>query len=417
MAILEAFRIALGALRAHRLRSALTMLGMIIGVGAVVALLAFGNGYGRFLDEQFDKLGVGAFYIFPGALTRKISDQPTPRLTAADAAALRDTSAAPAIRATAALIEDRATVSAGTGRFTYAIMGAEPPYFAITNQTLATGRLYTALEEENRARVALIGRTVAERVFGGAALATGRRINVNGVGLEVIGVIDTSASFVGDPKETIFLPYRTARDWLFRNQFDRRVDVSEIIVQAHGREQVQEAIKQATQIIRARHGLTYQNSGFTVFNLEDLAQQIGAVVTGFNAFLGIVAGISLLVGGIGIMNIMLVSVAERTREIGLRKAVGARRRDILWQFLIEALVLSLFGGLVGVLLGYALSPIGTLLLQGMGGPNETTGATATVTLESVTLAVGVAGSIGLFFGIYPAWLAARLHPIDALRTE
>lgn len=417
MAFLEAFRIALNALRIHKLRSALTMLGMIIGVGSVVALLAFGNGYGRFLDEQFDKLGVGAFYLFPGSITRKINDQPTPRLTAADAAALRDATAAPAIRTSAALIENRATVSAGAERFTFNIMGAEPPYFDITNQTIALGRIYTNVEEESRARVAVIGSSVAEQLYGATALAPGRRITINGVGFEVIGVIDTSATFTGDPKRTIFMPYRSAHDWLFRNQFDRRVDVSEIIIQAQSREQVQEAIRQATEVIRARHGLTYQNNGFTVFNLEDLANQIGAVVAGFNAFLGVVAGISLLVGGIGIMNIMLVSVTERTREIGLRKAVGAKRLDILWQFLIEALVLSLFGGLAGVLLGYALSPLGTLLLQGMGGPDGTSGAAATVTLDSVALAVGVASSIGLFFGIYPAWIAARLRPIDALRSE
>jgi putative ABC transport system permease protein len=418
--LIESIRLALGSLRANKLRSVLTMLGIIIGVGSVIALLAFGNGYGAFLDAELNKLGAGSFYVFPGSDSRRADNQQPPQLTSADAEAIRSSGRAPNVVAVAAIVSDQVNVTAGGERATYNLMGTEPPYFTITTNTLGAGSYYTGADETARARVAVIGLKVAERLYGSPALAVGQRLTINGVGFEVVGVLSTKPGFAGDPQRQVFVPYRTARDWLMRNQFDRRVDVSEIIVQARSREVVQPAIREVTELLRERHRLTYQPNDFGIFNLEDIAQQIGAIVAGFNAFLGTVAGISLLVGGIGIMNIMLVSVTERTREIGLRKAVGARQRDILQQFLVEALVLSLVGGALGVLLGYALSPIGTLLLQGMGGGGEgfeTSDARAVVTSGSVLLAAGVAGTIGLVFGFFPALQAARMRPIDALRTE
>ena len=416
MNLLESIWLALGSLRANKLRSVLTMLGIIIGVGSVIALLAFGAGYGAFLDAELDKLGAGAFYVFPGTDSRRADARQPPQLTSADAEAIRMSGRAPSVAALAAMIVDRANVAAGRERASYDLVGSEPPYFTITANTLAAGSYYSEADEDARARGAVIGLKVAERLYGAPALAVGERLTINGVGFEVVGVLSTKPGFAGDPQRQVFVPYHTARSWLFRNQFDRRVDVSQIIVQARSRELAQPAIREVTELLRERHRLSYQPNDFGVFNLEDIARQIGAIVTGFNAFLGTVAGISLLVGGIGIMNIMLVSVTERTREIGLRKAVGARRRDILQQFLVEALVLSLVGGALGVLLGYALAPVGTLLLQGMGG-GQTDDARAVVTLGSVLLAAGVAGGIGLVFGIFPALQAARMRPIDALRTE
>jgi putative ABC transport system permease protein len=416
MNIIESIRLALGALRANKLRAVLTMLGIIIGVGSVIALLAFGAGYGAFLDAELNKLGAGAFYVFPGTDSRRADATQPPQLTAADAEAIRSDGRTPSVAAVAAMVSDRANVAANGVRATYDLVGTEPAYFSITSNTLGVGSYYTDADEQARARVAVIGLKVAERLYGSPALALGERLTINGVGFEVVGVLSTKPGFAGDPQRQIFVPYQTARSWLMRNQFDRRVDVNQIIVQARTREEVPQAIREVTELLRERHRLTYQPNDFGIFNLEDIAQQIGAIVAGFNAFLGTVAGISLLVGGIGIMNIMLVSVTERTREIGLRKAVGAKQRDILQQFLVEALVLSLVGGLLGVLLGYALSPIGTLLLQGMGG-GETDDARAMVTSGSIMLATGVAAGVGLVFGFFPALQAARMRPIDALRTE
>jgi putative ABC transport system permease protein len=415
MNIIESFRLALSSLRANKLRSILTMLGIIIGVGSIVALLAFGTGYGNFLDNELRKMGSGAFYIFPGTVNRRVDQQSTPQLTAADAAALREPGATRSVASAAAVINGNSQVTGGGERGTYAITAAEPAYLTITTNELGAGRFYTPEEEAGRARVAIIGLKVAERLYGGIGTALGERITIDGVTFEVIGVLITKPGFAGDPQKSILMPYSSGRSWLFRNQFDRRVDVSQIVIQARSRDQVDAAVREATELLRARHRLTYQPNDFTVLNLEQLMQQIGAIVAGFNAFLGVVAGIALLVGGIGIMNIMLVSVTERTREIGLRKAVGAKRWDILQQFLIEAIVLCLVGGLLGVGLGYLMSPLGTIMLQSMVQGDTT--AQAVVTPGAIFLATGMAALVGLVFGFFPALQASRLNPIDALRTE
>jgi putative ABC transport system permease protein len=221
-------------------------------------------------------------------------------------------------------------------------------------------------------------------------------------------------SIGADPAEAIFIPYQTGLARLFRNQTSDSINVSIMTVKARSVPEIDEAIRQVTAILRDEHRLTYQDNDFTIINPEQIAAQFNVVIGGFNAFLGLVAGISLLVGGIGIMNIMLVSVTERTREIGLRKAVGARRRDIMLQFLIEALVLCLIGGAFGILLGYTLSLAGTFILIELF---NTAGAAASVSLANVILATSIAAAIGLAFGFFPALQAARLNPIDALRTE
>lgn len=415
MQLREIVRIAITALRANKLRSLLTMLGIIIGVSAVISMLALGNGFSRFLSAELNQLGVGVFYITPSLSSDQIGRNAEPRLTAADAQAILRSGRAPSVRAVAVEYSGRLPVSAGGERYRYEVKGVSQSLFRIRAVHLSAGRLFTQEEADQRARVALIGRTVASTLFGGHAAALGRRISINGVSFEVIGVTSAQAGGAdgGDPTRQVTVPYETAVSRLFRAQITPRVDVIQVTVQAVSRERVRDAIAEVTALLRERHRLSGPLNDFSILNLEQVAQQTASISGGFNLFLGCVAGISLLVGGIGIMNIMLVSVTERTREIGLRKAVGARGRDILLQFLVEAVVLSLIGCAIGIAIGYGLAPLGTLLLAGLG----TGGGIASVPLSAVALATGVSIVVGVVFGIVPAIRAARLNPIQALRSE
>ncbi len=421
MSLIESFRIAWASMLTHKLRALLTMLGIIIGVGAVVGLLAIGDGYSKWIDAEFDQLGVGTLYVNPQVDSEDEDETLRPRLTAADAEALLAPGRAPAVEFVVIELSRNGVVSAGGERFLFGVKGVTPTYFAVGDQALGDGRYFTEDEEQASARVAVIGDTVAQTLFGGIEGAVGQRVNVNGVPFEVVGVSVAKQSQAagavgrfGDPGEQIYMPYSTARDRLFRNEIDQRVDVSTMTVKVRDPSQMDEAVRQITQVLREEHRLTYQSNDFTVTNPEQLAAQFRTVTVGFSAFLGTIGGISLLVGGIGIMNIMLVSVAQRTREIGLRKAVGARRRDIMWQFLIEAVVLCLSGGLIGIGLGYLLSFGGTFLLYNL---SQDPTIRANVSLFSIILATSISAGVGIFFGLFPAMRAARLDPIKALRNE
>jgi putative ABC transport system permease protein len=415
--IVESIRIAFRALFSNKLRALLTMLGIVIGVGAVIGMLALGNGFQGFLNGQFAQLGAGNFYVAPFVDSNEIDVLTRARLSAADAAAITAPGRAPAVENVSIEWSGSVQASAGRERGTYDVRAVSAAWFSVTPQDLGPGRLFGADEDAARARVAVIGRNVAERLYGGMDAAVGQRLTLNGAGFEVIGVLATeegSFSIGADPAEAIFVPYNTGISRLFRNQTSQDVDVSIMTVKARSVPEIPEAIRQVTAVLRDEHRLTYQDNDFTIINPEQIAAQLNVVIGGFNAFLGLVAGISLIVGGIGIMNIMLVSVTERTREIGLRKAVGAKRRDILMQFLIEAVVLCLVGGMIGIGLGYLLSFIGTFVLVNLF---QAEGAVASVSLANILLATGIAAAIGIAFGFFPAVQASRLNPIEALRTE
>lgn len=417
MYLIESFRVALRALANNKLRSALTMLGIVIGVGAVIGMLALGNGFQQFLNDQFAQLGAGNFYVAPFVDSNRVDAITAARLSATDAEAIMAPGRAPAVVQVAIEFSGEAQASAGQRRGSYSVRAVNTAWFEVTPQDLAAGRLFTADEDRERARVAVIGKLVAEYLYGDTSSAVGQRLALNGVGFKVIGVLATepgSVSVGADPAEAIFVPYSTGVTRLYRNQISDRVNVSIMTVRARSVAEVDEAIRQVTMILREQHRLTYQDNDFTIINPEQIAAQLNVVVGGFNTFLGIVAGISLLVGGIGIMNIMLVSVTERTREIGLRKAVGAKRRDILLQFLIEALTLCLIGGAAGILLGFGLSLLGTFILVNLF---EAEGAVARVYVSNIALATGIAAAVGVIFGFFPALQASRLNPIEALRTE
>jgi putative ABC transport system permease protein len=417
MNLIESIRIAFRALFTNKLRALLTMLGIVIGVGAVIGMLAMGNGFQSFLNDQFAQLGAGNFYVAPFVDSNRIEALTRARLSAADQAAIMAPGRAPAVENVAIEWSDNAEVYAAGKRRTYSIRAVNAGWFDVTPQDLGAGRIFGVAEDEGRARVAVIGKNVAEEFFGGIDGAVGQRLTLNGAAFDVIGVLATeqgSVSVGADPAEAIFIPYNTGIARLFRNQTSADINVSIMTVKARSVGEIDAAIAQVTAALRDEHRLTYQDNDFTIINPEQIAAQLNVVIGGFNAFLGLVAGISLIVGGIGIMNIMLVSVTERTREIGLRKAVGAKRRDILMQFLIEALVLCLVGGGLGILLGYGLSFLSTIILVVLF---EAEGAVATVTMGNILLATGIAAAIGVAFGFFPALQASRLNPIEALRTE
>lgn len=415
--IFENFRIALVALATNKLRAFLTMLGIIIGVGAVIGMLALGNGFQQYLNGQFAALGVGNFYVAPFVSSNRADAIFSAQLSAADAAAILQPGRAPAVETLSIEYSGNVQAIANGTRRTYTVRAVSPEFFVVTPQDLGAGRLFGRDEETTRARVAVLGQNVATTLYGDVSSAVGQRIDLNGVGFEVIGVLTTPAGQISvgeDPADAIFTPYSTGVSRLFRNRVNDRINVEIMTVKVRDVSQLDEAIRQVTLILREQHRLTYQDNDFTIINPDQLSAQLNAVIGAFSAFLGLVAGIALIVGGIGIMNIMLVSVTERTREIGLRKAVGARRIDILLQFLIEALVLCLIGSLIGVGLGYLFSLAGTFVLVNLFAAE---GAVASVTWTSILLASGIAATIGIAFGFFPALQASRLNPIEALRTE
>ena len=410
MTIGQAFLEALESLSGNKLRSGLTVLGIVIGVAAVIAMLAVGKGAQESITGSINSIGTNLLVVFPGG---KEMDRFRP-LTMRDADALRDQLAAPSIEAVAPTLEIGGEVAYGGQQTSSPLIGVTPAYFQVRNVNLTEGEFITEEHVLGRASVVLLGPEVAETLFGHADGITGETVRINGQPFRVIGVLESKGGGAfGSEDNQMIVPLTTAKARLFgpkSGQSGDRIDV--IYVQAAGADLVSQAMEEMAQILRARHRITDEIDDFTIFTQQDLLAEAETITNVLTIFLGGIAGISLLVGGIGIMNIMLVTVTERTREIGLRKALGARKRDILTQFLTESSLLSLMGGMIGTLFGWLIS----FIVRQIAAANDAP-FTPVVGLDAILLATIFSAAIGLFFGIYPANRAAGLEPVEALRYE
>jgi putative ABC transport system permease protein len=409
MSILNNIRIALRALKANKLRSSLTVLGIVIGVAAVVALLSIGKGATQGITTQVEGMGtnlitVSAARMFgPGSASAS-----TESLLYSDYEAIATN--VDNIGGIAPYYQTQETVATSNRTSTYSVIGITPSYESVTLQSIDQGRFITSADGLAKKRVAVIGATVSSDLFEGLN-PIGRTIKINNVDFEVIGVLTskgTSGFMSGD--SNVLIPLETGYSKVFgtRARANGKYTLSSISISAATAESTDTVISQTETVLRSQHGLGLNDDlGFTVSSQAQMLSSLSSITSTLTALLGAIAGISLLVGGIGIMNITLVSVTERTREIGLRKAVGAPRKAILFQFLVETVTLSLIGGVLGIALGSAIAGIVTFL--GL--------ITATITVDVLVLSFTFSALIGLFFGIYPAWQASKLSPIEALRYE
>ena len=408
MPFTENISLALRGLSANKLRAALTMLGIMIGVAAVITLLAIGDGVNRYIADQFVGLGTNLIFVSPGDDPGLVEST----LTISDAEILADPAVVPDAQAVAP-VYFRGIELRYQGRVHESQMQASTPdYGLIRDYEVARGRFIDDNDYSGRSRVAVLGPEAVTELFPDDVDPLEATIKINGIPFRVVGLLESKGGGTfGSRDDLVVLPLTTAQERLInaRSQRTGAFLVDTILVQAVSSDTVNDVVIDVTNALRQAHNITFRDEDdFLVLTQQDFLSTFGQITGVVTLFLGAIAGISLLVGGIGIMNIMLVSVTERTREIGLRKAVGAKRRDILGQFLTEAVVLAVFGGLAGVTLG-ALGAAGIQLAV----PELDT----SITSNSVLLAVGFSAAVGLFFGIYPASRAAALDPIDALRFE
>lgn len=406
--LIASIRIALRALLVNKMRSGLTMLGIIIGVGAVITMIAVGSGAKARIEEQIESMGANILIVMSGSATSggiRFGAGTVPTLTVDDAKAIA--SDIQGVKYVSPIVTGIAQIVFGNQNWSTIVYGSAPEILSIREWSLSSGRPFTQQDMDGGTKVCILGKTVVENLFGDMD-PVGQIVRIKKIPFTVIGVLNRKGqtTWGQDQDDIIFVPLTTAQKRLLGTQFPGMV--RSITVQANGPEILKDVEERITELLRQRHRIQPgQDDDFTVRNLTEIMSSAQESANVMSLLLGAIASISLIVGGIGIMNIMLVSVTERTREIGIRMAVGAKRKDILLQFLIESLVLSLIGGIIGIGIGMTA----TLILS-----NITKWPTL-FSIKSIFLAFLFSGSFGVFFGFYPARKASMLNPIDALRYE
>ncbi len=404
------FKEAIESLASNKLRTALTMLGIVIGVTAVLSMTAIGQGASSSITSSIESMGTNLLFV-----SRTFSDNNSnpQALTLSDAEALIESGGAPSVGAVAPMVNATRTVVYGNDSTSTTVMGVTPDYASVRKVSVSSGRFIDQKDIDSSSTVAILGNDVVENLFGSDVGVIGQKIRIGNMLYEVVGILESSGgTLTGSSDNQIIIPITTAFSRLVaRSNANNAVDL--IFVSAVDPESITKATQEITSILRSRHNIGYgEDDDFDIMSQESMTEAASSITGVLTIFLGGIAAISLLVGGIGIMNIMLVSVIERTKEIGLRKAVGAKNKDILMQFMAESLIIGLAGGLLGIILAYGLAAvIGNIAAASNFELNPV------ITFGSILLAVGFSMAVGLIFGIYPASRASKLEPVEALRTE
>ncbi len=404
MNLLESLKMAVATLAANKMRSSLTMLGIVIGNASVIGMVGIGQGAQKLAQDQFTSLGPNVLFIVPGSSEGRRTSFDLPKtLVLADAEAIAKQ--VPTVTEVAPQINSNRLITYRDRNANELIVGITPEFLTVRSFALTTGRFVTDIDLKRNQRVAVLGPEVADKLFPQQD-PMGKKIRIKDISFEVIGIMEAKGSFLGTNQDTtVYIPLTTMANQIVGNNSPYGTQVTFIAVTAIDQDSIRAARFQIENLLRLRHKIVGKDD-FTVQTQKDILDVIGIVTDGLTVLLAAIAGISLLVGGIGVMNIMLVSVTERTQEIGLRKAVGAKESDILQQFLIEATILSVLGGAIGTGIGVA-----TVAGVGLISP-----LSAVISPGAIIVAVTVSGAIGLFFGVIPARTAAKLDPIVALRT-